>query len=300
MSLFRLYQDNITLIEQFSDYAILTVAVQVAMRAGLFSVLPIGAWLTGAYGVGILVKTYQVNEYLALVLSVAGVVVCGWVIGRLFHNLRRLQLALATVAVDLLLVSLAGDLSITGGGGGLYGIAANIPVLYVVCTVVVIMLGAALLERGALGRTSAVLAHDEDLAAAFGINVPVLRARFLMLSCGIGALAGAIYVMMFLSISPTDGNFSMITLMMSMAVIGGIGSWRGAVLGAFVLTVLPSVMGFVGAWRLEIYGIALAVVVVVSPDGLFGIYQRIRFKNRIHEKRRLGKILTRSFSVESS
>jgi branched-chain amino acid transport system permease protein len=258
-------------------YALLAASVQIVMRAGVFSLASIGFWAVGGYLCANLVKVYEVNYLAAIAVTLVVCGVLGWLLALPLRRLRRLYLGMATVAFDLVVVVLAtsagGDF--TGGAGGLYAIPKQAGLLHGLIACVVVGYLVYRVESGKWGRSFEALRLDEQVA--LGVGVPVVRLRDLtfVLSSVVGALSGALYVLTFGIISPEQFGFELITLTLTMVVLGGSNSWIGAYLGAAVLSVLPLVLGPFALWREVAYGALLVVTMVWAPDGVVGVLSRL-------------------------
>src|SRR5207244_6641832 len=91
------------------------------------------------------------------------------------------------------------------------------------------------------------------------------------ISAALGALSGSLYVLAFSTIQPPTAGFTLIITTLTMAVIGGVSSWIGAVIGTVIITWLPSVVAAIGAYRQLVYGVVLVLVVMYAPDGVLGV-----------------------------
>ena len=258
-------------------YALLAASVQIVMRAGVFSLASIGFWAVGGYLCANLVKVYHVNYLLAIAVTLVVCGVLGWLLALPLRRLRRLYLGMATVAFDLVVVVLAtsagGDF--TGGAGGLYAIPKETGLLHGLIACVAVGYLMYRVESGKWGRSFEALRLDEQVA--LGVGVPVVRLRdfTFVLSSIVGALSGALYVLTFGIISPEQFGFELITLTLTMVVLGGSNSWLGAYLGAAVLSVLPLLLGPFALWRDVAYGALLVMAMVWAPDGLVGVLSRL-------------------------
>jgi branched-chain amino acid transport system permease protein len=74
------------------------------------------------------------------------------------------------------------------------------------------------------------------------------------------------------TVGPLDIGFNLIVLALTMIIVGGAMSWKGAVIGAIIFTWLPSLLEFVGKWQTLLYGIIVAVAAVLLPRGIHGVF----------------------------
>ena len=78
-----------------------------------------------------------------------------------------------------------------------------------------------------------------------------------------------------------------------MAIIGGLGSITGSVIGALLLTVLPELLRFVADWRMVIYGAAVVILIIVRPKGIAGGKEFKDFFFIVWIRRLFNKIFTK-------
>jgi branched-chain amino acid transport system permease protein len=127
------------------------------------------------------------------------------------------------------------------------------------------------LERSKYGRRLAAIRDAELAAGTSGVHVPRLKIIAFILSAIVAGFAGSLYAHLVTFISPDVFVFDVTAQLLSMVLIGGIGTTGGPVLGAFVLTFLPELLRVSKAYYMLIYGIGLAALIVFLPAGLFGL-----------------------------
>jgi branched-chain amino acid transport system permease protein len=117
--------------------------------------------------------------------------------------------------------------------------------------------------------------RDNDRSVmGMGINIYWYKAQALFLAGSIGAFAGAYmtHVYMFVGMPTFALDYSIIPI--AAAVLGGPGTFAGAMLGAFVLVPLSEMLRGVGGLRTVIYSLSLVCFVVLLPEGTFHFIQR--------------------------
>jgi branched-chain amino acid transport system permease protein len=125
-----------------------------------------------------------------------------------------------------------------------------------------------LLDRSRIGRAWVAIREDEIAAAAMG--VPVVRmklAAFAIGACTAG-VGGVIYAEQVNFINPPTFTVIQSILILSMVVIGGMGSIPGAILGAALVALLPEVFRSFSDYRFFVFGFALVLVMAFRPQGL--------------------------------
>jgi branched-chain amino acid transport system permease protein len=132
------------------------------------------------------------------------------------------------------------------------------------------------IERSKFGRRFAAIRDAELAAGTSGVHVPRLKVIAFVLSATLAGFAGSLYAHLVTFISPDTFVFDVTAQLLSMVLIGGIGTTGGPVLGAFVLTFLPEMLRVSKAYYMVIYGLGLAALVIFLPMGIVGLITRRR------------------------
>ncbi|WP_226359369.1 branched-chain amino acid ABC transporter permease, partial [Pseudonocardia sp. ICBG601] len=172
---------------------------------------------------------------------------------------------------------------------GLYGVPATVSAPVVLAVVVVVALLLTAFESKALGRAYEIVREDEELARSLGVDTDRARHLAFVVSGMVGTLGGALNVMVLGVVSPTDSGFPVIVLGLTMAIVGGFRSWRGAFIGAALIQSLPIVLQSLGLdlvsdWWPAIYGALIVVIAVYASRGILGLLQDVG--RRLRERRK--------------
>ncbi|MCU1690948.1 MAG: hypothetical protein JWM64_39 [Frankiales bacterium] len=262
------FSSNELFLQETVVSVILACSVQVALRAGIFSLASVGFYQASTYCSAYLVKEGW-PALAAIVVATLASAAGGWLLARVLVRLQGLYLAMATLAFDLMVgvVALNWD-SVTGGALGLYGIPAVVTTSGMVVALVVVIGALSLLERGPIGRMFDMCREDPAVTQTSGVDPQRVGRMAFVLSAAIGSLAGSLHALTFNAISPSDVGFHSLILALAMVIIGGAGSWRGAALGAVLIVWVPLELRFLGdQWPL-VYGLAMVVVATYAPGGL--------------------------------
>ena len=137
------------------------------------------------------------------------------------------------------------------------------------------------LLRGRLGSSVQAIRDNEEAAASLGVRVlGAKRILFVVAGTGCG-LAGTLYLATSISFQPAS-YFSVqwTAYMIFMALIGGLGTFEGPILGALVFFILESLLGATGVWYLVGLGATAVVFALYLPRGLWGTIEE-RFGIRL-------------------
>jgi branched-chain amino acid transport system permease protein len=131
------------------------------------------------------------------------------------------------------------------------------------------------IRRSWMGQVFNAIAEDEDTTRVLGVDVPRFKLAAFAMGTALAGLAGALYANNLKFISPDSFGFVESMTVLSMVVIGGIGSVLGVTAAAIVLSLLPSMFTFVGEYKLLVYGGLLFLMMRFSPDGVTGALRRL-------------------------
>ncbi len=145
------------------------------------------------------------------------------------------------------------------------------------------------LKMSSFGRAFLSIREDEVAAQAMGVDITRYKVRAFVLSSFFAGVAGGLYAMDIGAISAGDLGFQKSIDIIIMVVLGGMGSISGAALAAGILTYLPEALRELGPdlqqFRLVIYALLLITMMIVRPQGLFGV-REVWELGRARRKRR--------------
>jgi sulfate-transporting ATPase len=256
----------------------------------LGQVVPYGL---GAYGTFVLSDRVGLPVALAVVVAALATVPLLVLIGTPGLRLRGLDLAIATFALALVFQVLAFPAisrTLAGGGNGFTDFSSTVvqvarPALlhtnkafYVAALLTGLALLAAVsaLGRSPFGRALRAVRDDPIRAAAVGIGVGRHRLAAFVVSGVIAAFAGGMVAALRQAITPATFNIFESLNFLAFAVIGGVTSPIGAILGGVVGAGLPELarvnpFRFLQGHLILVYGAALVILLAVRSDGLAGV-----------------------------
>ncbi|WP_254550474.1 branched-chain amino acid ABC transporter permease [Catellatospora tritici] len=234
----------------------------------------------GAYTAGIM----STRLHLPLLATVPAVVLvtaaAGVLIGLPTLRLRSDYLAIVTLGFGEIIRVTAGNLDITGGPSGIYGIPGlavggldlSDPVVFyyaVVVLVCVAVVGAARLASSRLGRAWRFIREDEDAAEACGIDTYRTKLAAYVAGAVWGGLAGVLFAAQLSAISPASFTFLQSVLVLVAVVLGGQGASRGVVVGAVFIALGPELLRDVADYQYAAFGVLLIVIMIIRPQGVW-------------------------------
>ncbi len=256
--------------------------------AGLLDLGYVAFFALGAYTVGVLTSPelghspILTSWWAALPLGVLVALVAGVLLGIPVLRMRGDYLAIVTLGfgeiVRLLFLSdwlkpylggSQGVLLITKPSIGPVQII-NPPEFYYIilagCLLAVFVAGRVKTSR--IGRAWMAVREDEDVAQAMGIQLVATKLMAFGMGAAFGGLSGAIFASKLGSVFPHSFNFLVSVNVLSLIIIGGMGSIPGVVVGALAFVGLPELLREFSDYRYLFYGLALVIMMLVRPEGL--------------------------------
>jgi branched-chain amino acid transport system permease protein len=266
------------------------IAVILALSLGLLygytgqmSFAHAGFYGIGAYAAVLITTRWELGLVPALLAALLAPGVVAFLVGIPTLRLRGHYLAIATLALQLTMVEFFVRASgLTGGSVGIFGIERptilglsleNNGAYYQVIALAAILtfLFAQRLVRSRFGRGLVATREDETAASVMGINPARYKLLIFTITAMLAGLAGALYAHQILFVSPVTFNLDWSIVILSMVVIGGIGSNYGAVAGAIVVTLMQQALFSLGELQFLVYGVWIVVIMLFFPGGLAGI-----------------------------
>jgi branched-chain amino acid transport system permease protein len=236
----------------------------------------------GAYTSAMLTKA-GVPFLLTIPASMALAGVLGIIVGMASLRVRADFLAITTMGVVFLFIGLVRQQEWLGGEMGLSGFpdAGLGKTGFMLLTLLLAALTAAIslyIQKAWIGRVFNGIAEDEDTMRVLGIDVPSYKLAAFAIGTALAGAAGALYASHLKFIGPDSFSFVESITVLSMVVVGGIGSVVWVAIAAAVLSALPGWFQFIGDYKLLVYGGLLFVMMRFSPHGLAGMVKALSSK----------------------
>ncbi len=259
-------------------YALLAISWDLLISAGLVS---LGQALF--YGVGSYIAG-SLNHYMGLgplftlpIATVTGGAICTLMLLPVLR-LRGIYFAMVTLVLPLMILRLVEATRILGGTEGLTGLASFPSTMFSLYVIQLALLAALFGFRRMMGSDYGLvikgIADSDRAVMSAGINIYWRKTQVLFLSASAGAFAGAFgtHFDMFAGMPGFALDYSIMPV--AAAVVGGMGTFAGPLVGAFILVPLSEALRALGALRIVFYGLFLVIFVVGLPEGIFHYVQR--------------------------
>jgi branched-chain amino acid transport system permease protein len=254
--------------------------------AGQISLGHAGFFAIGAYGSALLVKSAGAPVIAAIFGGTVITAVVGWLLAVPAGRVKEFYLAMMTSGFGLLCFEIIKEWNdVTGGVMGLSGIASPtlksltilgmkidgvdyFRILLVAAAIVLWLLRNFIQSHH--GRAFFAIQASEIAAGSIGIDQARTKRRAYSISAAIAGLAGAFYAHLVGYLGPDSFTIMRSVEVLVMAVVGGIGTIIGPILGAVLFTYLPSKLQAFAAYQFMVYGLILMVVFLMFRKGFAG------------------------------
>jgi len=267
-------------------YAILALGLNFTVGwTGQVSLGHAGFWGIGAYTTAILTAKLAAWPPWPVMLLGGGLAgVTGVLLGLPTLKIKGHYLALATIGFgEMVQLVFNNWRPVTGGADGISGI----PVLTIagfgfsterrwyyllLVAVALFTVVAARLRDSTFGRAFMAVRDNELAADVAGVPTTTIKTLAFAISAVYAGLAGSLYAHLLRYISPDVFGFEQSLIMLSMLVIGGLGTLAGALIGAGVGVFLPEILRGFGVYYMAVYALLVIGVIVFMPTGIVSIF----------------------------
>lgn len=233
----------------------------------------------GAYTSALMTSTMGISFWISLPVALIVTGIIGAVLGLISIRLKDDFLAITTIGINFVVVAIFQYSEIFGASLGMtvskplfFGVKMTAP-MYLTLIFILIVLTCLFINKmnkSWFGLALASIRNDEMAASSLGIDVNKYKVLAFTLGTAIAGLTGAVYAHFMTFIYSSDFAFIVSISIISMVVVGGIGTIKGAIFGAVLLGVAPELFRFLADYRMIVYGGLLVLMMRFQPQGLLG------------------------------
>ena len=291
---------------KYWNYAMGTVGIYVLMGLGLNIVVGLAGLLDlgyvaffaiGAYTAGLLTAPaplpLQIGFWPVLIFSIVMAAFAGILLGIPVLRMRGDYLAIVTLGFgEIIRVLIRSDMlaPYVGGpqgirdiaGPSLFGVSfSGKAYLYlIILAILIIILFTNYLQNSKVGRAWMAMREDETVAQAMGINTLYYKLMAFATGAAFAGLGGALFAARNQYTGPADHTLMVSINVLSLLIVGGMGSIPGVIVGAFVLKGLPEILRELDLYRLLVFGGLLVLMMIIRPEGIWPAPRR---RMELHE-----------------
>ena len=237
---------------------------------GQFSIGHAGFMAVGAYSSAIITVKLGMDFPIALIVVTLSAAVLGVLIGVPTLRLNGDYLAIATLGLGEIIRITILNIDYVGGASGFMGIPrlTTFPIAFWIMAFVLFFIKN--FKNSAEGRACMAIRENEIAAETMGINTTKYKVMAFTIGAGFAGTAGALFSHYYYIAHPASFTFMRSFDVLTMVVLGGLGSISGSVAGAILLTGISAALADYPEWRMVIYSIVLIVLMLNRPQGIFG------------------------------
>ena len=237
---------------------------------GQFSIGHAGFLAVGAYVGAIMTVKLGFNMAVALIAGTAAAGLLGFLVGLPTLRLNGDYLAIATLGLGEIIRICILNIDYVGGAAGLMGIPRLTSFPLVFWIMVAILFFIKNFKNSAHGRACLAIRENEIAADTMGIDTTKYKVMAFTLGAAFAGTAGVLFSHYFFIAHPASFTFMRSFDILTMVVLGGLGSMTGSVTGAIVLTFISAALADFPQWRMIIYSLTMIILMLYRPQGLFG------------------------------
>ena len=278
---------QVHIVNNIGIWLLLSLGLNIAMGYGGQFNLALGAlWGVGAYTAALLQTRLGVPFWINLPLGIIAAATMAALVGLPSFKVRSHYLAIVTIGLgEVINLFLVNQDELTGGALGInrikppslfgFPIDTNERFYYLILIMVILgyLIGRQIVGHR-IGRAFRALRDDFQAARAMGVNTGFYQILAFAISGAYAGAAGVLFAHWNSYISPDIFEFKSALIVLTMIMIGGMGSLPGSVVGTVLLLVLNEYLRVFERWQLVGYGVAIIVVVLFVPGGVVELVRR--------------------------
>ena len=237
---------------------------------GQFSIGHAGFMAVGAYMSAVLTMKFQMPFLAGIVGGALGAGFLGFVIGLPTLRLRGDYLAIATLGLGEIIRIFILNIPYVGGASGFMGISRYTTFTWIFFATMVTVFVIKNFIDSTHGRACISIRENEIAAEAMGVDTTKYKVMAFTIGAMFAGVGGALFSHYFYIAHPASFTFMKSFDILTMVVLGGLGSITGSITAAVLLTFVSAALASYPEWRMVIYSIVLIILMLYRPQGLFG------------------------------
>ena len=282
-------------------YIVLGLGLNIVVGlAGLLDLGYIAFYAVGAYTYSLLNLKFGIPFWFCIPIGIGFGCIAGCIIGYPTLKMRGDYLAIVTMGFgEIIRLMLNNWDNLTAGPNGLYGMAKpaliypsfsdggltwitfhlkSLESLYFLALVIAVLtvIGVGRLDRSRIGRAWVAIREDEVAAELSGVPTMWLKLLAYALGASFASVIGGFFAAKLSYTNPNFFIFMESCIVLCIVVLGGVGSIRGVIIAAVILSAVPEIFRDLQNYRMLAFGAAMATMMVLRPEGLLPASRRKR------------------------
>lgn len=270
---------SLEIIDPFWELNIVMICINIILAVSLnlingytgqFSIGHAGFMAVGAYMGAVVTMMWELPFAVGIIVATISAGVLGALIGLPTLRLNGDYLCIATLGLGEIIRICILNIEYVGGASGLMGIPRETTFTNVFWIMIAVIFFIKNFKNSSYGRCCLAIRENEIAADTMGINTTKYKVMAFTLGAAFAGTAGCMFSHYFFIAHPASFTFMRSFDVLTMVVLGGLGSMTGSIVGAMLLTGLSAVLSDFPEWRMIIYSITMIVLMLYRPQGLFG------------------------------
>lgn len=270
---------SLEIIDPFWELNIVMICINIILAVSLnlingytgqFSIGHAGFMAVGAYMGAVVTMMWELPFAVGIIVATISAGVLGALIGLPTLRLNGDYLCIATLGLGEIIRICILNIEYVGGASGLMGISRETTFTNVFWIMIAVIFFIKNFKNSSYGRCCLAVRENEIAADTMGINTTKYKVMAFTLGAAFAGTAGCMFSHYFFIAHPASFTFMRSFDVLTMVVLGGLGSMTGSIVGAMLLTGLSAVLSDFPEWRMIIYSITMIVLMLYRPQGLFG------------------------------
>lgn len=270
---------SLEIIDPFWELNIVMICINIILAVSLnlingytgqFSIGHAGFMAVGAYMGAVVTMMWELPFAVGIIVATISAGVLGALIGLPTLRLNGDYLCIATLGLGEIIRICILNIEYVGGASGLMGIPRETTFTNVFWIMIAVIFFIKNFKNSSYGRCCLAIRENEIAADTMVINTTKYKVMAFTLGAAFAGTAGCMFSHYFFIAHPASFTFMRSFDVLTMVVLGGLGSMTGSIVGAMLLTGLSAVLSDFPEWRMIIYSITMIVLMLYRPQGLFG------------------------------
>lgn len=210
----------------------------------------------------------------SLVIGAIIAAAIGIIIGVPTLRLKGDYLCIITLAFNEIIRVIMVNLSITNGSKGLVGIPRNTDFTIVFLSAAITIFVIYSIVKSRHGRAIVSIREDETASELAGIPTTYYKILAFAISAFFAGLAGGLYAHYISVISPKVFDYNKSVEILVIVVLGGMGNWKGSIIAAVVMTILPEYLRAFSQYRMLLYAVVLIAAMILKEKNIFKVIKK--------------------------
>jgi branched-chain amino acid transport system permease protein len=261
---------------------------------GQFSLGHAGLWAVGAYASAVYSTLFllPINPMLNMLISIfvgfSAAALLGLLVALPTLRLKGDYLAIATLGFSEIVRITIMNTEILGGPRGFINIPLWSNLYWAMALSIITIIFMWRLKNSKFGRAIISIREDEIAAENMGVKLFNYKLLSFVIGAGFAGVAGTLFAHTQQFLHPSNFSFMWSVVILTMVILGGMGSISGPIIGAIILTIFPELLRFLGKevaeLRMVIYSLLLIILMLKRPTGIFGSRELNLFNKKVYKR----------------